>query len=353
MTDILKLSAYVAERARHRGHSLTEQMLELFAERRVTTSVVLRGIASFGPQHIVRTDESLTLSEDLPALVLAADTAEVIAPLAEQVGEMLDRGLLVVEHAELVDCSLPEFARHRDAVRLTAYFSRRQRVAGVPAHIAATALLHRLGFSGVITYLGVDGTAAGERHRAGFFSRNANVPLTLLAVGSREQARAAAAELRQMFGGPFVTAEQAQICKADGALLSRPLPLPDDQLLQKLMVYTDENWLHDGEPVHRALIRRLRDSPCAGATVLRGVWGYCGQQRPHGDQLTRLTRAVPVSTTVIDTAEGIEAAFDIIDELTAEHGLVTSERVPAAVAVHGRNRSGSTRLRPRGNRPNG
>jgi RNA polymerase sigma-70 factor (ECF subfamily) len=34
-------------------------------------------------------------------------------------------------------------------------------------------------------------------------------------------------------------------------------------------------------------------------------------------------------TTVIDTAERIFAAFDIIDELTRERGLVTSETVPA------------------------
>jgi hypothetical protein len=32
---------------------------------------------------------------------------------------------------------------------------------------------------------------------------------------------------------------------------------------------------------------------------------------------------------VIDSAERIAAAFAVIDELTAEHGLVTSELVPA------------------------
>jgi hypothetical protein len=38
---------------------------------------------------------------------------------------------------------------------------------------------------------------------------------------------------------------------------------------------------------------------------------------------------------VIDTAERISAAFDIIDELTTERGLVTSETLPAARAASG------------------
>jgi hypothetical protein len=36
---------------------------------------------------------------------------------------------------------------------------------------------------------------------------------------------------------------------------------------------------------------------------------------------------------VIDTPERIAAAFDAVDELTAEAGLVTSEMVPALSAV--------------------
>lgn len=345
MTDILKLSAYVAERERHRGRVLTDEMLSLFGERRVAASVVLRGIASFGPRRIVRSDESLTLAEDLPELVIAADTPEIITRLAGEVAGMVSRGLIAVERAELVDSTLPEFADHRDAVRLTVYLGRRQRVSGGPAHIVATAALHRLGFEAVVAYLGVDGTVAGRRERAGFFSRNANVPLMLLAVGSREQARAAAAELRELFGGPFVTAERAQICKKDGVVLARPHELCDDGVFQKLMVYTCEDRLHDGEPIHRALVRRLRDSgTAAGATVLRSVWGYCGPQQPHGDRATRLTRSVPVTTTVIDTPEAIAESFAIVDELTAEHGLVTAEWLPAALVVNGEHRFGGVEL---------
>ena len=44
-------------------------------------------------------------------------------------------------------------------------------------------------------------------------------------------------------------------------------------------------------------------------------------------------RHVPTVTTVIETAERIFAAFDIIDELTRELGLVTSENAFAIRAT--------------------
>ena len=46
---------------------------------------MLRGIASFGPHHVLRTDQSLTASEDSPIAVAAVDEAEKMAGLADQV----------------------------------------------------------------------------------------------------------------------------------------------------------------------------------------------------------------------------------------------------------------------------
>ena len=57
-----------------------------------------------------------------------------------------------------------------------------------------------------------------------------------------------------------------------------------------------------------------------------------------------MTRRVPVTTMVVDTPARITAAFDIVDEITAAHGLVTSEMVPASVSVDGAERVGDTRL---------
>ena len=73
--------------------------------------------------------------------------------------------------------------------------------------------------------------------------------------------RVAAVVLRR----PLLTVERIRVCKRDGELLARPDALPDvDEqglpLWQKLMVYTSESARHDGMPIHRALVRRLRDA---------------------------------------------------------------------------------------------
>ena len=44
---------------------------------------------------------------------------------------------------------------------------------------------------------------------------------------------------------------------------------------------------------------------------------------------------VPSATVLVDTPDAIATSFDIVDELTAEHGLVTSEMVPAMLALDG------------------
>jgi PII-like signaling protein len=103
----------------------------------------------------------------------------------------------------------------------------------------------------------------------------------------------------------------------------------------KLMVYTSEAALHDGRPIHRAIVRRLRAAGIGGATTQRGMWGFHGDHPPHGDRLLQLGRHVPAVTIVIDTPERVATAFDVIDDLTAEQGLVTCETIPASRPVGG------------------
>ena len=135
----------------------------------------------------------------------------------------------------------------------------------------------------------------------------------------------------------------------DGELVERPHALPSTdehglQVWQKLMIYTSEAAKHDGHPIHSALIRRLRASGVAGATSLRGIWGFHGKHAPHGDRALALGRHVPMVTIVIDEPERIAAAFETVDELTAERGLVTSEMVPAMAAISERERRGGLGL---------
>ncbi len=92
--------------------------------------------------------------------------------------------------------------------------------------------------------------------------------------------------------------------------------------------YTSESQLHEGLPIDPMITRRLCESGAHGSTTLRGVWGFHGDHAPHGDRAFARGRRVPVVTEVIDSPVRIQASFDLIDELKAEHGLVTCELVP-------------------------
>jgi PII-like signaling protein len=51
-----------------------------------------------------------------------------------------------------------------------------------------------------------------------------------------------------------------------------------------------------------------------------------------------------VGTITVDTPNAIARSFDVVDELTREHGFVTSEMVPTALAIDPDHRRGSTRM---------
>jgi PII-like signaling protein len=138
-----------------------------------------------------------------------------------------------------------------------------------------------------------------------------------------------------MVDRPLVTLERVLVCKRDGELLARPPELPGTDehglaLWQKLMIYTSEDARAGGRTLHRELVRRLREAGVAGATSLRGIWGFHGDHAPHGDRLLQVRRHVPVVTVVIDRPQRIATAFDVVHGLTGQRGLVTSETVPAA-----------------------
>jgi PII-like signaling protein len=346
--EYLKLTTYFAERLRSGNRFLADALLDLYGESAVATSVVLRGIASFGPHHELRSDQSLSTSEDSPIVIAAVDHADKIAPLADRAVAMTTRGLVTLERARLLvdsDASAPP-----DTVKLTVYVGRQDRVLGQPAYRVVCDVLLRHGFAGASVFLGVDGTKNGQRQRARFFSRNVEIPIMIIAIGTGKQATVAIPELEAVLRQPLLTLERVQLCKRDGELVARPAALPaaDDHgraLWQKLMVYTSEATVHDGVPIHRAIVRRLFESDAAsGATVLRGIWGYHGDHKPHGDKMIQLTRQMPVTTIVIDSPERIAASFDIIDGLTERHGLVTSELVPALVSIDDGERRGGTAL---------
>jgi PII-like signaling protein len=356
--DCLKLTTYFGERDRAGDSFLADVLMDSYARHELQTSLVMRGIAGFGVKHHLRSDRLLTLSEDLPLVSVAVDARARIEAAVPEVVALSGDGLITLERARMLTgpldaVALPE--ELHEATKLTIYVGRAERVGPRPAHVAVVDLLHRQGVAGATVLLGVDGTAHGERRRATFFGSNAQVPVMIVSVGEGERISRTLPALGSLLRRPLVTLERVRVCKRDGRLLAAPravAPADDSglQVWQKLMVYCSERSRHDGRPLYRELLHRLREHGAAGATALRGVWGYHGDHRPHGDRLWQLQRRVPVLTIVVDTPSKIPRWFAIVDELTAETGLVTTESVPAVRAAGPGIAKGGLRLARRASR---
>jgi PII-like signaling protein len=284
----VKLTVYFGE-----NDGASDALLDLFAAHGLQASVLLRGIEGFGAKQHLHSDRLLTLSEDLPLVAVAVDSDERIAALRPEVEALIDEGLVTLERTG-GELSSPR-------VKLTVYCRRAD-------FRAVVAVLHGHGVEGATALLGVDGTMHGERRRARFFAANTDVPLMVIAVGSGERIAAALAEL----GQPLHTLERVAY---------EPAGTP----WEKLTMYSSEP-----AGFHLRLIRHLRSFGGAGATCLRGIWGYSGAEAPHGDRLLALRRRVPVVTTVVDRAERMPEWHEIASQLAAGGGLLIREGIPLA-----------------------
>ncbi len=100
--------------------------------------------------------------------------------------------------------------------------------------------------------------------------------------------------------------------------------LDGEQYLVRIFIGESDKWHH--QPLHVALLERLRKDGFAGATVFHGVAGFGARSVLHTMHILRLSEDLPVVIEVVDTEEHVERLTRILDEMVPE-GLVTMEKV--------------------------
>ena len=297
--DGLELTVYLGERDRAGERFLADALVDVFAAHALRGSVILRGASGFGAKHRLRSDRLLTLSEDLPVVAVAVDTrARVLAALPD-----VERAGRAASSRSSAARGWSTATRRREEGEAHA-LRRPPRARGLGARLRGgrrPAAPPRRG--------GRDGAARRRRHpprhppAGAAVRRNGDVPLMIVSVGEAERLAAALAELGTLLAAAL-TWERVRVCKRDGQRLAeRSAPTTVGRPGQKLTVYASEQSRRG-----RAASRRLRCAAgAAGATALRGHWGYHGDHAPHGDLFWQLRRRVPVVTVVVDTPANIAA----------------------------------------------
>jgi len=357
VTEALKLWIYFGE-SQLTGTELTsDAVMDCLARRHVAVSALCRGTEGFGLGRRIHTGRFPDVSTDLPLVVCAADSRERIQALLGEIDRVVADGLVTLEHARLAvgeEVANAEFPRGPGrAAKLTIYClpSERTDVGRRPAYREAVNVLRRHGVVGATAILGVDGTYHGWRKRATILSPRREAPLVIISVGRRETFAAALPDLSEVLEWPLVTLEGIAQLKQNGERLEE-LPTPPDPdggglgVWQTIRVYTRQSAQVNGRALHTELTRRLREAGAAGVTTIRGQWGFSLDEPPHGDKFARLTSHAPTYTTYIDRPAKVAEVWPIIDELTAEHGVVTSLFVPAYRERRGEHVAGGLRLAP-------
>ena len=339
--DAAVLTTYFRERHHADGGPPSGALIDLYERRAIAAGVLLRGIERYSLGRPPASEHAIPRSDDPPLTAVAVDIRPRIEAVLDEMAGLNLTPLMALEHARLLSGDIEPLRLGESsptATRLTLFCGHADRVYLVPAFEAACELLYRRGVAGATVLSGIDGTLGGRRRRAPFLRHGGDAPLMVVAVGSGERIGTLLPELGALFRHPLMTVAAVRLCKRDGQLVSRPevvtaadattAPAGMEPRI-RLTLYVSEAARHDGQPVHNAIVRRLRSAGLGWVTSHRGIWGFQGEHAPHGDHFRPNGRHVPVVTTVIDTPERIAIAFDVIDSLTPDRGLVTAETVLA------------------------
>ena len=333
----LKLDVYFGESLRVGRRPASDVLMDCFERHELAVAALYRGVEGFGIGRRIHTERFPDISTDLPLVAEAIDTRERIEGVLGEVDSIIDRGLVTLEHSHL---AVGEDVRTVDfpdgvgsAARLTIYCGRGERTGSAQSYRAVVDLLRERGASGATVLLGVDGMHGGARRRAGLLRRNVDVPMAIIAVGAADALRGALGTLPGVLRVPIANLERIAVVKHDGELLE-PLPMvadPDDEppVWMALRVYTRASAHIHGGPIYTTLTRELRRAGGAGITTVRGEWGFSSDERPSGDRLATLASHMPTYTVFVDRPRKIAELWPIVDEITAQHGVVTAAFVPA------------------------
>lgn len=94
----------------------------------------------------------------------------------------------------------------------------------------------------------------------------------------------------------------------------------------QVTIYLNEadQWHH--RPLHLELLKYLRESEIAGATVLHAVAGFTGHSRVKTSTLVDAGGKLPLVLTFIDKQEHVERVLPQVREM-AGHRLIVREKV--------------------------
>ena len=97
-----RLTIFVGESDQHHHKPLYSEIVHRAHAAGLAGATVLRGIEGYGASNHVHTTRILSLSEDLPVVIVIVDSPEHIDAFLPELDELITEGLVVREHVDVV-----------------------------------------------------------------------------------------------------------------------------------------------------------------------------------------------------------------------------------------------------------
>jgi PII-like signaling protein len=98
----LRLTIMVGESDHWHHKPLFTEIVHRAHKAGLAGATVLRGIEGFGASNLIHTSRLLSLSEDLPVVVVIVDTHDRIHAFIPQLDELVSEGMVILDHCEVI-----------------------------------------------------------------------------------------------------------------------------------------------------------------------------------------------------------------------------------------------------------
>lgn len=100
----------------------------------------------------------------------------------------------------------------------------------------------------------------------------------------------------------------------------------EDKQAALLRIYIGESDHIGGRPAYKEIVHFLKENNVAGATVLRGIYGYGKKSQLHSASVLRLSTDLPILIEVVESEDKIQSVLPEIKSMVKD-GLITLEKI--------------------------
>jgi uncharacterized protein len=97
-----RLTIFIGETDQHHHKPLYTEIVHRAHAAGLAGATVVRGLEGYGASRHIHTTRILSLSEDLPVIVVIVDKPERIDAFLPELDDLITEGLVVREHVEIV-----------------------------------------------------------------------------------------------------------------------------------------------------------------------------------------------------------------------------------------------------------